>query len=102
MSTIAVTKSNIESKVLTSEKTIVLEFWAKWSESCKSVSPLLDEIAKECPNILVGKVNVDYEPELARAYGIVSLPTLVIIKDGKVSNKIVGSQSKDDLIELLS
>ena len=102
MSTIAVTKSNIESKVLTSEKTIVLEFWAKWSESCKAVSPILEELANECPNILVGKVNVDYEPELARAYGIVSLPTLVVIKDGKVTNKIVGSQSKDDLIDLLS
>ena len=58
MSTIAVTKSNIESKVLTSEKTIVLEFWAKWSESCKAVSPILEELANECPNILVGKVNV--------------------------------------------
>ena len=102
MSTIAVTKSNIESKVLSSNKTIILEFWAKWSESCKLVSPILEELAKECPNLLVGKVNVDYEPELARSYGIASLPTLIVIKDGKVTNKIVGSQSKDDLLEILS
>ena len=102
MSTIAVTKSNIESKVLSSEKTIILEFWAKWSETCKAVTPILDEIAKECPNVLIGKVNVDYEPELARAYGIVSLPTLIVIKDGNVTNKIVGSQSKEDLVDIVS
>lgn len=101
MSTIAVTKSNIESKILSSEKTVLLDFWAKWCGPCKMLSPVLDEVAQQRPDILIGKVNVDYEPELARAYGIVSIPTLVIIKDGKIVNKIVGFQSTEDLLELL-
>ena len=101
MSTIAVTKTNIESKILSSEKTILLDFWAKWCGPCKMISPVLDEVAQHRPDILIGKVNVDYEPELARAYGIVSIPTLVIIKNGKVVNKIVGFQSTEDILELL-
>ena len=101
MSTIAVTKSNIESKILSSEKTVLLDFWAKWCGPCKMLSPVRDEVAQQRPDILIGKVNVDYEPELARAYGIVSIPTLVIIKDGKIVNKIVGFQSTEDLLELL-
>ena len=101
MSTIAVTKSNIESKVLSSNKTVILGFWAMWSEACRQLSPILDEISNECPNVVVGKINVDYEPELARAYGIVSLPTLLVIRDGKIIRKISGLQSKDDLLEIL-
>ena len=88
MATIAVTKSNIESKVLTSEKVILLEFWAKWCSPCRDMYTILDEVAQERPDILIGKVNVDYEPDLARKYGIVSIPTLVVIKDGIVAKKI--------------
>lgn len=99
MATIAVTKSNIESKVLTSEKVILLEFWAKWCSPCRDMYTILDEVAKERPDILIGKVNVDYEPDLARAYGIVSIPTLVVIKDGKIAKKISGYQSKEDILD---
>lgn len=99
MATIAVTKSNIESKVLTSEKVILLEFWAKWCSPCRDMYTILDEVAQERPDILIGKVNVDYEPDLARSYGIVSIPTLVVIKDGKVAKKISGYQSKEDILD---
>lgn len=99
MATIAVTKSNIESKVLTSEKVILLEFWAKWCSPCRDMYTILDEVAQERPDILIGKVNVDYEPDLARKYGIVSIPTLVVIKDGKVAKKISGYQSKEDILD---
>ena len=99
MSTIAVTKSNIESKVLSTDKTIILEFWAKWCTSCRDMYSILDEVANERPDVLIGKVNVDYEPDLARKYGIVSIPTLVVIKDGKVAKKISGYQSKEDILD---
>lgn len=99
MATIAVTKSNIESKVLTSEKVILLEFWAKWCSPCRDMYTIFDEVAQERPDILIGKVNVDYEPDLARSYGIVSIPTLVVIKDGKVAKKISGYQSKEDILD---
>lgn len=99
MATIAVTKSNIETKVLTSEKVILLEFWAKWCTSCRDMYSILDEVANERPDVLIGKVNVDYEPDLARKYGIVSIPTLVVIKDGKVAKKISGYQSKEDILD---
>ena len=99
MATIAVTKSNIETKVLTSEKVILLEFWAKWCSSCRDMYSILDEVANERPDVLIGKVNVDYEPDLARSYGIVSIPTLVVIKDGKVAKKISGYQSKEDILD---
>ena len=99
MATIAVTKSNIETKVLTSEKVILLEFWAKWCSPCRDMYTILDEVAQERPDILIGKVNVDYEPDLARSYGIVSIPTLVVIKDGKVAKKISGYQSKEDILD---
>lgn len=101
MSTIAVTKSNIDSKVLTSEKTILLEFWAKWCSPCRDMYTILAEIADERPDMLIGKVNVDDEPELAKSYGIVSIPTLVAIKDGKVAKRISGYQSKEDILEWL-
>ena len=99
MATIAVTKSNIETKVLTSEKVILLEFWAKWCTSCRDMYSILDEVANERTDVLIGKVNVDYEPDLARKYGIVSIPTLVVIKDGKVAKKISGYQSKEDILD---
>ena len=99
MATIAVTKSNIETKVLTSEKVILLEFWAKWCSSCRDMYSILGEVANERPDVLIGKVNVDYEPDLARKYGIVSIPTLVVIKDGKVAKKISGYQSKEDILD---
>ena len=99
MATIAVTKSNIETKVLTSEKVILLEFWAKWCTSCRDMYSILDEVANERPDVLIGKVNVDYEPDLARKYGIVSIPTLVVIKEGKVAKKISGYQSKEDILD---
>ena len=99
MATIAVTKSNIETKVLTSEKVILLEFWAKWCTSCRDMYSILDEVANERSDVLIGKVNVDYEPDVARKYGIVSIPTLVVIKDGKVAKKISGYQSKEDILD---
>ena len=101
MSTIAVTKSNIDNKVLASEKIVLLEFWAEWCSPCRDMYTILAQIAEERPDILIGKVNVDDEPELARKYGIVSIPTLVAIKEGDVAKRISGYQSKEDILEWL-
>ena len=101
MSTIAVTKSNIDTKVLASEKIVLLEFCAEWCSPCRDMYTILAQIAEERPDILIGKVNVDDEPELARKYGIVSIPTLVAIKEGDVAKRISGYQSKEDILEWL-
>ena len=101
MSVLKVTKENFENEVLKSEKTVLLDFYASWCGPCRMVSPIVDEIAEEHPEYLIGKVNVDDEPELARAFGVMSIPMLAVIRDGVVSDKVVGARGKDAILDML-
>ena len=100
MAVISVTKENFES-IKASDKTVLLDFYADWCGPCRMVSPLVDEIAEEYPQYLVCKVNVDNAPELAQAFGIVSIPTLVVLKNGAIASQAVGARSKEQILELL-
>lgn len=101
MSVITVTKENFQSEVLESDKTVLIDFWAEWCGPCRMLSPVVDEIANEQTDVKVCKVNVDNEPELATQFGVMSIPTLVVIKDGKVVNQSVGVQPKDNILTML-
>lgn len=101
MALITVTKENFETEVLNSKKTVLLDFWASWCGPCKMVSPVVDEIAEEIEDITVGKINVDEQPELAAAFSVQSIPTLVVISGGKIVNQAVGYRPKNDIIQLL-
>ena len=87
MSVITIDKNNFEEEVLKSEKTVLLDFWASWCGPCRMVGPIIEEIAEERMDIKVGKVNVDEEQELATQFQVMSIPTLIVIKDGKVVNQ---------------
>lgn len=102
MSEITVTKANFDALKNQSEKKVLLDFWASWCGPCRMVAPIVAEIAETHPEVIVGKVNVDEELELARAYGIVSIPTLIVLKNGQVSAKAVGYMPKKDIEALLS
>lgn len=101
MEPITITSANFDAEVLHSEKPVLLDFWASWCGPCRMLSPVIDEIAEETPALKVGKVNVDDEPELAAAFGVQSIPTVVIIKDGEIKEISVGYKPKDEIIELL-
>ena len=83
------------------KKTVLLDFYADWCGPCRMVSPLVYEIAEENPQYLVGKINVDNEPELAKAFGVVSIPTLVVMRNGKIVNQSVGARSKPQILDML-
>lgn len=101
MAIIELTKDNFENEVLKSNKTVLIDFWATWCGPCRMMSPIVDEIANEREDIKVCKVDVDSQGELAGAFGIESIPTLIVMKDGKISNASVGYIPKDKVIELL-
>lgn len=102
MSVLTITKSNYEQEVVNSKKPVLLDFWASWCGPCRMVAPIVEEVAKEAVNVAkIGKVNVDEEPELARAFNIMSIPTLVVMKDGKVAQSSVGVQSKTDILSMI-
>ena len=101
MSPITITKTNFESEVKSFKGEVLLDFWASWCGPCRMLSPVIDEIAEETPALKVGKVNVDDEPDLAAAFGVQSIPTVVIIKDGEIKEISVGYKPKDGIIELL-
>ena len=96
-----ITKANFEELVLNNPKPVLLDFWATWCGPCRMVAPIVEEIAAERQDILVGKVNVDEEMELAMQFGIVSIPTQIVMKDGKVANKAVGYMPKAQILQLL-
>ena len=101
MSVINITKNNFQEEVLNSDKPVLLDFWASWCGPCRMVSPIVDEIADERSNIKVGKINVDEEPDLAGQFRVMSIPTLIVIKDGKVTNQAVGARPKEQILALL-
>jgi thioredoxin 1 len=101
MSAININENNFQSEVMNSEKPVLLDFWAPWCGPCRMVSPIVDEIAGERSDIKVGKVNVDEQPALAGQFGVVSIPTLVVIKDGKVVRQAVGAQPKGAILGML-
>ena len=100
MSVKSVSKSNFN-KIKSEGKVVLLDFYADWCGPCRMVSPIVNEIANEHPEYLVGKINVDEEPELSREFGIISIPTLVVIRDGKVERKVSGARPKAAILELL-
>lgn len=101
MAILHITKDNYEELVLKAEKTVLLDFWATWCGPCRMVAPIVEQIAEEFDDILVGKIDVDTEMELAASFRIVSIPTLVVMKDGKVANTAVGYRPKADILKLL-
>lgn len=101
MSVITITNANYEEEVVRSEKTVLLDFWASWCGPCRMVSPVIDKIADERPDIKVGKVNVDEQGELAAKFGVVSIPTLVVLKNGEVVNRSVGARPKEQILDML-
>ena len=101
MSAININKDNFRNEVLNSEKPVLLDFWASWCGPCRMVSPIVDEIAAERGDIKVGKVNVDEEPELAGQFGVMSIPTLVVMKGGRVVNQMVGARPKSQILAML-
>ena len=100
MSVLVVTKDNF-SDILKSEKTVLLDFYADWCGPCKMMSPIVDEIAEENPQYLVGKINVDNEPELANEFAVMSIPTLVVIKNGQIVNQSAGARPKQSILAML-
>ena len=100
MSVLNVNKTNFD-QIKNSSKPVLLDFFASWCGPCHIVSPIVDQIAEENPNYLVGKINVDNEPELAHAFGVSSIPMLVVMKNGKVVNQSVGARPKQQILDML-
>ena len=101
MSLITVTSDNFTKEAAENSGTVLLDFWASWCGPCRMIAPIVDEIAEEREDITVGKVNVDEEQELAVKFGIVSIPTLIVLQGGEVVGKLVGVQSKETILDLL-
>ena len=101
MSAINVNKNNFNQEVLNSDKPVLMDFWAPWCGPCRMVVPLVEEIAKERSDIKVVKINVDEEQELAMQFGVMSIPTLVVMKNGKIANQATGATPKAQILAML-
>ena len=101
MAEITITKANFEAEVLHSDTPVLLDFWATWCGPCRMIAPVIEEIAKERSDVKVGKVNVDEEGALATAFGISSIPTIVLVKDGKEAARSVGFRPKESILAML-
>ncbi len=101
MSVLHITKENFETEVLHSDKPVLVDFFATWCGPCRMVAPVIEEIAAEREDIKVCKIDVDQQPELASRYGVVSIPTLVVIQNGNVVNQALGAMPKKDILNLL-
>lgn len=101
MSVITINTTNFQNEVINSDKPVLLDFWAPWCGPCRMVGPVLDEIADERSDIKVGKINVDEQPELARQFRVMSIPTLIVIKDGKIVNRSMGAKPRNEILAML-
>ena len=101
MSVMQITKDNFDREVLQAKEPVLLDFWAAWCGPCRMLSPVVDQIAEETTGVKVGKVNVDEEPELARQFGVMSIPTLVVMKNGEAVAQSVGVQPKEAILRMI-
>lgn len=101
MNVLTITKDNFEQEVINSDKPVLIDFWAPWCGPCRMVGPTVEQVAEEKDTVKVGKVNVDEQPELAQAFSVMSIPTLVVMKNGKVANRVVGVQSKHAILSMI-
>ena len=101
MEAIIITKDNFQAEVLDAKGTVLIDFWASWCGPCRMLSPIVDQVAEEHPDIKVGKINVDEEPELASQFDVMSIPMLVVFKDGQKVNESVGLIPKEKVAELI-
>nr|WP_296077366.1 thioredoxin [uncultured Ruminococcus sp.] len=101
MSIINLTKDSYHNEVMETEKVVVIDFWATWCGPCKMMAPVVEEVAKNYPDVKVCKVNVDEEPELSNAFKIVSIPTIVVIKNGEIIDSVVGYRPKEDIEKII-
>ena len=101
MTAININKNNFQNEVMNSDKPVLLDFWAPWCAPCRMVVPIIEEIAGERPDIRVGKINVDEQPELASEFSIMSIPTLVVMKNGKIVQQVSGVRPKNAILEML-
>lgn len=102
MEAIKITSANYESEVVKSDKKVLIDFWADWCGPCKMMSPVVDSIAEDMPEIKVCKINVDDEPDIARQFNIMSIPTLVVMKNGELADMSIGLKDKSDLIDMIN
>ena len=101
MAIAVITQENFTSEVLESKETVLLDFWAPWCGPCRMLMPLIEEIAAERPDIKVGKINVDDNPDLANEFGVMSIPTLIVMEKGEIQNRATGARPKESILELL-
>ncbi len=101
MAVIKLTAENFEQEVMKADKTVLVDFYADWCGPCQMLSPIVDEVAEERDDIKVGKINVDEQMTLAQRYGVMTIPTLIVFKNGEIANKQVGAQSKSGVLKML-
>lgn len=101
MAVLKLTERNFDEEVLAAKEPVLVDFWASWCGPCRMMSPVVDEIADEVPGVKVGKVNVDEEGELAQRYGIMSIPALLVFRDGKLAAQSVGVRPKEAILDML-
>ena len=101
MEILTITKDNFDEEVLNSDKPVLVDFWADWCGPCKMLSPVIDEIANENPDLKVGKINVDDEGELAMKFQVASIPTLIAFKGGEVAGRTMGVQAKAEILKIV-